>query len=172
MLQKPILRDAVSELAQYFLDKIKCLVVKDVEGEDIEFGCKTLSCRLIASLDHFTVENLANAELVEEVASGTNKFVKITDIQKQGRTIFIICSGSNKLVLEEVARSLHDALCVVRCLVKKRAQIVGGGAHAIEMALKLATDAQTVEGVEAYCFRAFVEALEVIPFTLAENAEA
>lgn len=28
--------------------------------------------------------------------------------------------GSNKLVLEEADRSIHDALCVVRCLVKNR----------------------------------------------------
>jgi len=131
--------DAVSDLAQHFLDKIKCLVVKDVEREDIEFVCKTLHCRPIASLDHFTAENLSSADLVEEVASGTNKFVKITGIQNMGRTVSIICRGSNKLVLEEAARSLHDALCVVRCLVKLRAQIVGGGAPEIEMALQLAT---------------------------------
>lgn len=162
--------DAVSDLAQHFLDKIKCLVVKDVEREDIEFVCKTLHCRPIASLDHFTAENLSSADLVEEVASGTNKFVKITGIQNQGRTVSIICRGSNKLVLEEAARSLHDALCVVRCLVKKRAQIVGGGAPEIEMALQLAAAAQTVEGVDAYCYRAFADALEVIPSTLAENA--
>lgn len=162
--------DAVSDLAQHFLDKIKCLVVKDVEREDIEFVCKTLHCRPIASLDHFTAENLSSADLVEEVASGTNKFVKITGIQNQGRTVSIICRGSNKLVLEEAARSLHDALCVVRCLVKKRAQIVGGGAPEIEMALQLAAAAQTVDGVDAYCYRAFADALEVIPSTLAENA--
>lgn len=164
------LSDAVSDLAQHFLDKIKCLVVKDVEREDIEFVCKTLHCRPIASLDHFTAENLSSAELVEEVASGTNKFVKITGVQNMGRTVSIICRGSNKLVLEEAARSLHDALCVVRCLVRNRAQIVGGGAPEIEMSLQLAAYSQTVEGVDAYCFRAFAEALEVIPSTLAENA--
>ena len=56
----------------------------------------------------------------------------------------------------------------------------------IEIALKLAHHAQTLTGAEAYCMRAFAEALEVcgacfdslhclnvsqvIPFTLAENA--
>lgn len=157
-------------MAQHFLDKIKCLVVKDVEREDIEFVCKTLSCRPIASLDHFVAESLVNADYVEEFSSGTNKFVKITGIQNPGRTISIICRGSNKLVLEEAARSLHDALCVVRCLVKRRAQISGGGAPEIEMALQLAAHANTLDGVDAYCFRAFAEALEVIPSTLAENA--
>lgn len=146
------------------------MVVKDIDREDIEFVCKTLNCRPIASLDHFVPENLVNAELVEEIPSGTNKFVKITGIQNQGRTVSIIARGSNKLILDEAERSLHDALCVIRCLVRNRALIAGGGAPEIEMALQLAAYAQTLEGVDAYCFRAFANALEVIPSTLAENA--
>lgn len=170
LVQKSILRDAVSDLAQHFLDKIKVMVIKDVEREDIEFVCKSLACRPIASLDHFVTESLVNADLVEEMQSGTNKFVKITGIQNQGRTVSIVVRGSNKLVLEEADRSIHDALCVVRCLVKNRALIAGGGAPEIEMALQLAAFSNSLEGVDAYCFRAFAEALEVIPSTLAENA--
>lgn len=40
LIQKSILRDAVSDLALHFLDKIKVLVVKDIEREDIEFVSK------------------------------------------------------------------------------------------------------------------------------------
>lgn len=170
LVQKSILRDALSDLAQHFLDKIKVMVIKDVEREDIEFVCKTLNCRPIASLDHFVAENLVNADLCEEVSSGTNRFVKITGIQNQGRTVSVVVRGSNKLVLEEADRSIHDALCVIRCLVKKRALIAGGGAPEIEMALQLAAYANTLEGVDSYCFRAFAEAMEVVPSTLAENA--
>lgn len=170
LVQKSILRDALSDLAVHFLDKIKCMVVKDIEREDIEFVCKTLNCRPIASLDHFVPENLVNADLVEEIPVGDSRSVKISGIHNPGRTVTILLRGSNKLVLEEADRSLHDALCVIRCLVKKRALIAGGGAPEIEVALKLAEYAQTVTGVEAYCFRAFAQAMEVIPNTLAENA--
>lgn len=48
--------------------------------------------------------------------------------------------------------------------------IAGGGAPEIECAIQLADYAKTLSGSEAYCVRAFAEALEVIPFTLAENA--
>ncbi|CAB3362199.1 Hypothetical predicted protein [Cloeon dipterum] len=121
LIQKSILRDAVSDLALHFLDKIKVMVIKDVEREDIEFVSKTLNCRPIASLDHFTAENLASADLVEEVSTGgTNKVVKVTGIQNQGKTVTVLVQGSNKLVLAEAERSLHDALCVIRCLVRNR----------------------------------------------------
>ncbi|KAK3923323.1 T-complex protein 1 subunit delta [Frankliniella fusca] len=170
LIQKSILRDAVSDLALHFLDKIKVMVIKDIEREDIEFVSKTLGCRPIASLDHFLPENLVNAELCEEVMTGTGKFVKITGIQNMGRTMTVLVRGSNKLVLEEAGRSLHDALCVIRCLVKEKALIAGGGAPETEIAIKLTQHAQTVTGVDAYCFRAYANALEVIPATLAENA--
>lgn len=78
LVQKSILRDAVSDLAIHFLDKIKVMVVKDVDREDINFVCKTLGCRPIASLDHFVPENLVNAELCEEVQTGNSKFVKVS----------------------------------------------------------------------------------------------
>merc|ERR1719313_1008257 len=102
---------------------------------------------------------------------GSSRVVKISEPEKvDSKTCTILVRGSNELVLEEADRSVHDALCVVRCLVKKRALIVGGGAPEAEVSLELAKHAQTLTGAEAYCFRAFAEAFEVIPFTLAENA--
>lgn len=170
LIQKSILRDAVNDLALHFLAKMKILVVKDIEREDIEFICKTLACRPVASLDHFVAEALGSAELVEQVQTSSSKFVKITGVANPGKTITILLRGSNKLVLEEAERSLHDALCVIRCLVKKRALIAGGGAPEIELSLRLTEYSNTLSGMEAYCFRMFAEALEVIPSTLAENA--
>lgn len=170
LIQKSILRDAVTDLALHFLAKMKILVVKDIEREDVEFVCKTLGCRPIASVDHFLPENLGSADLVEEVQTGSSKIVKVTGIANPGQTVTVLIRGSNKLVLEEADRSLHDALCVIRCLVKKRALIAGGGAPETELSLRLAAYANTLSGMEQYCFRAFAEALEVIPFTLAENA--
>lgn len=51
----------------------------------------------------------------------------MTGVQNPGQAVSILLRGSNKLVLEEADRSLHDALCVIRCLVKKRALIPGTG---------------------------------------------
>jgi T-complex protein 1 subunit delta len=82
----------------------------------------------------------------------------------------VIIHGANGLVLEEAERSLHDALCVIRCLVKKRALIAGGGSPEIELSHRLSQYGKTLTGMEAYCFQAYAEALEVIPSTLAENA--
>merc|ERR1712020_201976 len=153
LIQKSILRDALSDLATHFFDKMKIMVVKDIEREDVEFLCKTLGCRPIASLDHFTAENLVSAEMVEEVQTGSSKCVKITGLATPGKTCSIVIRGANKLMLEEADRSIHDALCVIRCLVKKRFLIAGGGAPETEVSRELMLHANTLTGADAYCFK-------------------
>jgi len=170
LLQKSILRDAINDMGLHFLGKMKIMVVREVERDEVDFICKTLNCRPIASVDHFNAENLGTADMVEEFSTGAAKVVKITGIQNPGRTVSLLVRGSNKLVIEEAERSIHDALCVVRCLVKKRAVIAGGGAPEIEASIRLQEYAKTLTGKDAYCFNAFAEALEIIPYTLAENA--
>nr|XP_033694368.1 T-complex protein 1 subunit delta isoform X2 [Tursiops truncatus] len=171
LIQKSILRDALSDLALHFLNKMKIMVVKDIEREDIEFICKTIGTKPVAHIDQFTADMLGSAELAEEVSlNGSGKLIKITGCASPGKTVTIVVRGSNKLVIEEAERSIHDALCVIRCLVKKRALIAGGGAPEIELALRLTEYSRTLSGMESYCVRAFADAMEVIPSTLAENA--
>ncbi|KAK4058816.1 T-complex protein 1 subunit delta [Microbotryomycetes sp. JL221] len=171
LIQKSILRDAVNELSLAYLQKLKILAVRDVERDEIEFLSRALGCKPISDVEQMTSDKLGEADLVEETEKNGAKFVKISGIKNpSGKTVSVLCTGANSLVLEESERSLHDALCVVRCLVKKRALIAGGGAPEINASRLLAQHAQTLKGMEAYCFSAYAEALEVIPTTLAENA--
>jgi len=60
--------------------------------------------------------------------------------------------------LEEIAELFSSAL------------IAGGGSPEIHVSRLLADYANSLKGMEAYCFHAYADALEVIPTTLAENA--
>ncbi|ORY03380.1 putative t-complex protein 1 delta subunit (tcp-1-delta) [Basidiobolus meristosporus CBS 931.73] len=170
LIQKSILRDAVNDLSLHFLAKLKILVIKDIERDEVEFICKSTGCKPIADVDSFTEDKLGYADLLEEVNNDGTRVVKVTGVKNAGRTVSVLCRGANGLVLEEAHRSLHDALCVIRCLVKKKALVAGGGAPEIEVSQSLMEYAKTLKGMEAHCFQAFAEALEVIPTTLAENA--
>ena len=110
----------MTDLSLHFLAKLKILVVKDVERDEIEFLSKSLGCKPIADIEAFTEDKLGYADLVEETSDSGVKVVRITGVKNPGRTVSVLAMGSNSLVLEECERSLHDALCVVRCLVKKR----------------------------------------------------
>jgi len=170
LIQKSILRDALNDTALQLLAKAKILVIRDIERDDIEFITKTLNCVPIASIEAFTADKLGSAELVEEVQTSDSKVAKITGIPNMGRTVSILVRGSNKLVIDEADRSIHDSLCVIRCLVKKRFLIAGGGAPEIELSIELDKWAKTLTGLEAFCVAAYAEAFEIVPYTLAENA--
>lgn len=170
LIQKSILRDAINDLALHFFSKLNIMVVKDIERNDVELYCKALNCRPIASLDNFSADMFGRADLVEEISAGTSRIVKVSGIVNPGAVVSILMFGSNHMVLHEAERSLHDALCVIRCLVKKPALIAGGGAPEIALSRYIANHAVKVGGMLQYCLRAYAEALEVIPYTLAENA--
>mgnify|MGYP003311452340 CR=1 FL=1 len=112
LIQKSILRDAYNDLSLHFLAKMKILVVKDIEREDVEFISKTCGCLPIANIDSFHPEKLGKADLVEEVPTGDGRVVKVTGVPGTGKTVTLFCKASNRLVLDESERSLHDALCV------------------------------------------------------------
>ena len=138
LLQKSILREAVSDLALHFLAKKKVMVIKDIDRNDIDFISKTIGATPVAHIDQFKAEKLGSAALVaEESAGGLSKIIKVTGTPNVGKTVSVLLRGSNQLVLDEADRSLHDALCVVRALVKKRSLVPGGACVEMEVAHQL-----------------------------------
>eukprot|EP00922_Rhytidocystis_sp_ex-Travisia-forbesii_P060590 GHVS01089827.1.p1 GENE.GHVS01089827.1~~GHVS01089827.1.p1 ORF type:complete len:541 (-),score=71.81 GHVS01089827.1:1162-2784(-) len=169
-IQKSILRDAVTDLSLDYLAKSKILTVRDIERQDIEFIANTIGCDPVASLDEFTADKLGHADLVaDEDIGGGGRIVRVTGVKSDAKTVTVLLRASNGLMLDEAERSLHDALCVVRCLVKNRALLPGGGAPEIELSYRLHEWARSLTGVRQYCVKAYADALELIPYTLAEN---
>jgi T-complex protein 1 subunit delta len=81
---------------------------------------QSTGCKPIADIDSFTEDKLGTADLVEEVHTAGARVVKVTGVKNAGQTVSVLVRGANSLILDEAERSLHDALCVIRCLVKKK----------------------------------------------------
>jgi len=170
LIQKSILRDAVNDLALHHLARRGIMVIRDVERTDVEFIATSLGLVPIADPSGFKVDKLGYADLVAEESTGSGKIVKITGVKNAGKTVSILVRGSNRLVVDEAERSVHDALCVIRSLVKLRFMIVGGGAPETAVSLGLSRYATELGGLQGFCIQQYARALEVIPYTLAENA--
>ena len=82
----------------------------------------------------------------------------------------MLLRGGTDRIVAEADRSLHDALCVIRDVVREPKIVAGGGAPEIEVAQRLRRYAEGLAGRERLAVLAFAESLEVIPTTLAENA--
>ncbi|XP_012373274.1 T-complex protein 1 subunit epsilon [Octodon degus] len=110
-------------------------------------------------------------ELVQEISFGTTKDRMLVIEQcRNSRAVTIFIRGGNKMIIEEAKRSLHDALCVIRNLIRDNRVVYGGGAAEISCALAVSQEADKCPTLEQYAMRAFADALEVIPMALAENS--
>jgi len=121
LIQKSILRDAVNEMSLHFLAKAGIMVIKNIERDEIEFISKTLGCTPVAHIDQFTPNKLAKAKVCEEVTlSEGSKVIRIKGVENPQSTVSVLVRGSNSLLLDEAERSLRDALCVVRSIIKRK----------------------------------------------------
>lgn len=170
LLQKSIMREAVSDMALHFLKKLKVTVIDDIEREEIEFIATTTGATPVATIDEFTSDKLGSMGELTVVDGVTYISRDPANEAENVKTCTIIVRGANKLILDEAVRSVHDGLCAVRCLVKKGFIIPGGAAVETEIARCLYERSHSQTGVGQYCMRAFADAFEIIPLTLAENA--
>ncbi|KAL0217705.1 hypothetical protein RCL1_008285 [Eukaryota sp. TZLM3-RCL] len=170
LIQKSILRDAVSDLAFHYLGKMEILAIKDIERNEIDLISRATGALPVASIEGFTSDKLGSAKLVQQVSTPGGKIVEMTGCASRSPIVSVLVRGTNNLVVAEAERSLHDALCVVRSLIKKKSLLIGGGAAEVESARILNNLSREETGVNSLCLRAFADALEVIPVTLAENA--
>src|SRR5437879_10339781 len=90
--------------------------------------------------------------------------------EKNPKAVTILVRGGSEKLVDEAERSIHDALCVVRDVVRDPRIVGGGGAPEAEIAKQLRGFAQKQEGKEQLAVLAFANGLESVPVALAENA--
>jgi T-complex protein 1 subunit delta len=170
LIQKSILRDAVNDLALHYLAKKGIMLITDIERTDIEFIATSLGCTPVADPSEFGKDKLGFCSLAQEISTPGGKLVKMTGVHNPGKTVCVLVRGSNKLVMGEAERSIHDALCVVRCLVKQRFLVPGGAAPETHLSLALEQFGASLGGLQGYCIAKIARSLDVVAYTLAENA--
>jgi T-complex protein 1 subunit epsilon len=111
---------------------------------------------------------LEQAGIVREVSFGTTKerMLVIEDCASSN-AVTVLIRGGNKMIVDEANRSLHDAMCVVRNLIRSNRVVYGGGSAEMACSLAISSFADTVPGIEQYAIRAFADALDDIPMALA-----
>ncbi|MEM1599387.1 MAG: thermosome subunit alpha [Sulfolobaceae archaeon] len=164
-----ICQKGIDDVAQHFLAKKGILAVRRVKRSDIEKLEKALGARIISSIKDATPEDLGYAELVEERRVGNDKMVFIEGA-KNPKAVNILLRGSNDMALDEVERSINDALHSLRNTLLDPVILPGGGAIELELARKLREYARGVGGKEQLAIEAYADALEEIPMILGETA--
>jgi T-complex protein 1 subunit epsilon len=145
--------------------------VRWVGGVEIELIAIATGGRIIPRFEDITAAKLGKAGLVKEVSFGTSndKVILIQDCGKS-KAVTILVRGGSRTICDEAKRCIHDALCVVRNMIRNSNVVGGGGATELACSIEVAKEADKIKGIEQYAVRAFADALEEIPLALAENS--
>ncbi len=164
-----VCQKGIDDIAQHYLAKQGILSVRRVKESDMTKLAKATGGRISSNIDDMTSKDLGTAETVEQRKVETEKWVFVEGC-KNPRAITVLIRGGSQRVVDEVDRSLHDSLMVVKDVIEKPAVVAGGGAPEEFLASNLKDWADRFEGREQLAIKKYAEALEIIPLTIAENA--
>lgn len=164
-----ICQKGIDDLVQHYLAKSNIYAVRRAKKSDMEKISKATGARIVTKIKDLKPDDLGKAKFVEEKKIGEDKMTFITGC-KNPKAVSVLIRGGTEHVVDELERSLHDALSVVAVAIEDGKITTGGGSAAMEIALKLRDYAATVGGREQLAIERFADAVESVPRTLAENA--
>lgn len=159
----------IDDIAQHYLAKSGILAVRRVKESDMTKLAKATGGRVTTNIDDLQSEDLGSAERAHQKKVESDKWVFVEGCKKPQSVTILIRGGSQRIV-DEVDRSIHDALMVARDVIERPAIVSGGGSAEANIAAQLKTWADTFDGREQLAIKKYAESLETIPLTIAENA--
>jgi len=159
----------IDDMAQHYLAKAGIIAVRRIKESDLTKLAKATGARIVNNLDDIFEKDLGDAQLVEERKIEEDKWVFIEGC-KHPKSVTLLLRGGSQRVVDEVERSVHDSLMVVKDVIEKPEIVAGGGAPETYAATKIRSWAKSLEGREQLAAEKFADSLESIPLTLSENA--
>jgi len=164
-----ICQKGIDDISQHYLSKHGVLAVRRVKESDMTKLAKATGGRISTNLDDISADDLGSAEIVQQKKVESDKWVFIEGCTNP-RSVTVLIRGGSQRVVDEVDRSIHDALMVVKDVVEKPSIVAGGGSPEAYLAAELNDWSSSSEGREQLAIRQYAEAFESIPLTIAENA--
>ena len=164
-----VCQKGIDDMAQHFLSKHGILAVRRVKESDMTKLAKATGARITSNIEDISEKDLGAANLVQQKKVESDKWVFIEGC-KNPQSVTLLIRGGSQRVVDEVDRSIHDALMVVKDVIEKPEIVAGGGAPEAVLASFLKDWSERFEGRQQLAINKFAEALEIIPLTIAENA--
>lgn len=166
---------SVDDLAVKLLAAGGAMAIRHCKKEDLKRLARATGGQLLT-----TFANLDGEESIDPAAlGGCDEVVeeRINDYEllffrgcKTQRSQTIILRGANEHMLDEMERSLHDSLCVVKRVLESKKVVPGGGCVEAALSIYLDKFATSLGSREQLAIAQFAESLLVIPKQLAVNA--
>jgi len=159
----------IDDLAQHYLAKEGILAARRVKKSDMKALSRATGARIATKIDDLEESDLGKAGLVEERRIAGDEMIFVEDC-KDPKSVSLLLRGGTEHFVDSVERALDDAIGVVASVIEDGTIVAGGGAVDMELSKRLGEVADKYSGREQLAIKAFAEAFEIIPRTLAENA--
>jgi len=159
---------------KYFVEA-GAMGVRRCNKEDLKYIAKATGATMLLTLadleggESFDPACLGFAEEIVQERIADDELILIKGC-KNTKTASIILRGPNSFMLDEMERSLHDCLCIIKRTLESKSVVPGGGAVEAALSIYLENFATTLGSREQLAIAEFAEALLVIPKILAVNA--
>lgn len=167
---------AVDDYAAKYLVENNVMGLRRIEKSDLRKIAKLTGATIVTTManadgvESFDPANIGHAESVYEENLGDNDYVFIKSAVGDHPVCSLVLRGSNEFMLDEVERSIHDALCVLKRTFESGTVVAGGGAVETALSVHLERTAKKSQTSDQIAIAEFAEALLVIPKQLALNA--
>ncbi|MBU1597210.1 MAG: TCP-1/cpn60 chaperonin family protein [Nanoarchaeota archaeon] len=159
----------VDDMAQHFLAKKGVFTCRRISKSDLEKLAKATGANIVTDLNELSAKDLGKAGVVEEVKVGDESMTYVMNC-KNPKAVTLLVRGSTEHVVDEVKRAVEDAIGDIIASLKNHKAVGGAGAPEMELSKQLLKYSESLSGREQLAVKAFAEAMEIIPRTLAENA--
>eukprot|EP00213_Chloropicon_mariensis_P006606 CAMPEP_0197472978 /NCGR_PEP_ID=MMETSP1309-20131121/4253_1 /TAXON_ID=464262 /ORGANISM="Genus nov. species nov., Strain RCC998" /LENGTH=549 /DNA_ID=CAMNT_0043011851 /DNA_START=296 /DNA_END=1945 /DNA_ORIENTATION=- len=159
---------------KYFVEA-GAIACRRIPKEDLRRIAKCTGATVVSTLadmegeETFDASNLGQAESVAEERVCDDDIIMVKGA-KSTASVTLLLRGANDYMLDEMERSIHDALCVVKRTLEYGSVVAGGGAVEAALSVFLENFAISLGSREQLPVAEFADALMVIPKTLAVNA--
>jgi T-complex protein 1 subunit alpha len=170
-----LISKTIDDFAMKYFVEAGCILMRRIDRDKLKRIAKACGAKIINDLtgvegeEKFDPKWLGEAEYVHEEHVSDWDYVFIEGM-KSSRVQTLLIRGANDYMVDEVERSVHDALCIVKRVLESKTLVAGGGAVETALSLYLEEQSCKIPKREQIAILEFAEALMVIPKTLATNA--
>lgn len=165
----------IDDVCMKYLVERNVLGVRRVDLAQLKSLAKATGGEVVKTLadleggERYDPANLGEAELVSEERYADDEFIIVRG--GKGKTnSSLLLRGANSVFLDEMERSLVDALFAVKRVLESPAVVAGGGATEAALSVHLQEFARSLASREQQAIGEFAQALLAIPKQLSVNA--
>jgi T-complex protein 1 subunit alpha len=165
----------IDDLCLKYFVEAGAMAVRRCKKVDLKRIAKATGASFITSLANLEGEESFEASYLGEAAEVSQERICDDELimvkgTKARTAASIILRGPNDFYCDEMERSVHDSLCVVKRVMESKNIVVGGGTVEAALSIYLENFATTLSSREQLAIADFAKSLLVIPKTLAVNA--